>query len=102
MPVGLLFTWNAVDRPHESEELARDDPVKIAIFDFLVVLVLLDVKFGEVVPALLNRKLETLKTVLYLALVETVALACISIGSELTKVGLEDIHNFIRVLLKTH
>ena len=39
-----LKSTHVVQWAHESDELARDDPVQVSIFDTLVVLVLLSVK----------------------------------------------------------
>ena len=47
----------------ESNKLAWDDPVKISIFDLLVMLVLFRVERFEVVPAETNSFLEALKAV---------------------------------------
>ena len=41
-----LINWT-----HEGHKLARNDPVEVAILDFLVVLVFFRVKCLEVVPA---------------------------------------------------
>lgn len=52
-----------INGPHESQKLARNDPVKISILDLLVMLVLFRVERLEVVPAETNPFLETLKAV---------------------------------------
>ncbi len=39
-----------LDGPHESHELAWDDPVEVSVFNPLVLLVLFDVEGLEVVP----------------------------------------------------
>ena len=42
---------NVVERAHEGDELVRDYPVEVSIFDLLVVLVLLVVELTELVPS---------------------------------------------------
>ena len=44
----------------EGQELTWDDPVQIAIFDSLIVFVLLDIKSSEVIPPKSHGILETL------------------------------------------
>ena len=52
----------SVDGAHKSQELAWDDPVKVAVLDLFVMLVLSSIECLEIVPSLLNAHLETLKT----------------------------------------
>ena len=73
-----------VDRAHEGEELAGDDPVQIAVLHLFVVLVLARIKRFEVVPSKLDGLLETLEAVLNRAVVVAVTAAGIS---ERTQVG---------------
>lgn len=46
-----------VDRPHESNKFPREHPVKVTIFNFLIILVFLVVKLSEVVPAKIDGDL---------------------------------------------
>jgi len=50
-----------VDRAHKSQELAWNDPVKVTVLDFFVMLVLSGVECLEIVPSELNAHLEALK-----------------------------------------
>ena len=52
-----------VERSHERDEFAWDDPVKIAIFDFLVILIFFVVELLEIVPTNFDCVLETFQTV---------------------------------------
>lgn len=67
-----------VDGTHESNELAGNDPVKITVFDFFVVLVLLDIESLEVIPTELYALLKAFETMLNRALVAAVTLRSIS------------------------
>lgn len=40
-----------IDRSHEGQELAGDDPVEVAVLDLLVMLVLPCIKCLEVIPS---------------------------------------------------
>ena len=40
-----------IDRSHEGQELAGDDPVEVAVLDLLVMLVLSCIKCLEVIPS---------------------------------------------------
>ena len=62
MPISMNVI-SLIYRAHESQKLARNDPVKISIFDLLVMLVLFRVERFEVVPAETNSFLEALKAV---------------------------------------
>lgn len=56
MPISLilvsLFDWS-----HESHELPRNNPIKIAIFNSFVQLVFLDIECFEFIPVELNSVL---------------------------------------------
>ena len=95
MTVSFLFAGDTIDRAHECEEFARNDPVKITVLNLLVMLVLLNVELAEVVPVLLNCKLKTFETVLDLALIEAIAFASVSVGAELRNVRSQDLHDLI-------
>ena len=100
VPIGLLLARNSVHRAHKSEELARNDPVEVTILDLLVVLILFDIELGEVVPLLLERKLETLQTVLHSALIETLTLACVTVAAEEWRIRSQQLHNLIGIFFK--
>ena len=40
-----------IDRSHEGQELARDDPVEVTVLDLLVMLILSRIKCLEVIPS---------------------------------------------------
>ena len=71
-----------VHRAHKGDELARNYPVKITIFDLLIILVLLVVEVSEVVPSKIHSDLQSLQTMEYRATVGAVAVAGISVGPE--------------------
>ena len=52
-----------INRTHECNEFFWNDPVKVSIFYFLIVIVLLWVKVSEVVPSKLDCDFKTLETV---------------------------------------
>ena len=51
---------NLVNRAHESNELARNNPVKISIFYTLIIFVLFVVEFSEIVPSVTDTNFQTL------------------------------------------
>lgn len=95
MTVCLLLTRDTIYWSHKSEEFSWNNPVEITVFNLFVVFILLDVEFSEVVPLLLESKLETLKTVLHSALIEAVTLACVTIASEKWNIWGKHFHNLV-------
>ena len=81
MAISLVLI-SLVDRPHESHEPARNNPVHISVFDSLMELVLFDVEGLEFVPLKLDGVLNTLQHLEEGALVAAVALGRVSIGLE--------------------
>ena len=81
-----LLNWS-----HEGNELSWNDPVKITVFDLLVVLILLDIESLEVVPSQLDSELEALEAMQECAVVKAVSLGSISVASEHLVVWLEHI-----------
>ena len=79
-----------IQRAREGDELAGHDPVEIAIFDLLEVLVLLNVKAVVVIPAEGNAVLEALETVQVSAPICAVAHGRIPVRNELVVVGAEN------------
>lgn len=51
-----LFDWS-----HKSHELSRNDPIEIAVFDSLVLFILLDIESLEIVPAEFHSVFKALK-----------------------------------------
>ena len=72
---------------HKGDKLSGDYPVKITIFDFLIILILLIIEVSEVVPSKVDGDFESFKAVEYRATVCAVTVASISIGSEAGLVG---------------
>lgn len=71
-----------LDRAHECDELAGNDPIKVTILDSLVVLILLHVELLEVVPSEFDGVLQTLQTMQQSAVVEAVTFRGISVRFE--------------------
>ena len=68
-----------INGSHKGQELARDNPVKIAVLYLLIMLVLSRIESLKIVPSKSDSMLETLQTVLDGALVLAWATTCISI-----------------------
>ena len=79
-----LFDW-----AHESDELSWNDPVKITVFNSLVVLVLFHVESFEVVPTEFYCVLEPLEHLEERAVVEAVTFGGVSVVFEELVVRLE-------------
>jgi len=56
--VTRLLTLIPVNRSHKGNELARNNPVQVAVLDPLKVLILLHVELGVVIPAERDRVLH--------------------------------------------
>ena len=78
--ITALLPLVTVDRSHEGDELARDNPIKISILDLLVMLVLPDIELIIVIPVVFESNLETFQRVEYCVLVIAFALASVSEG----------------------
>jgi hypothetical protein len=50
----LLGAWWIIHWTHESDESIWNDPVKIPIFHFFIVFILLVIKIAELVPPVAN------------------------------------------------
>lgn len=59
----LRLTGQGVNRPHERDELVWNNPIKVTVLDFLVVLVLFVVELSENVPAETDSELQALEAV---------------------------------------
>jgi len=86
-----LVSVSLLNRAHECHEFPGNNPVKIAIFDSLVLLILLDVEGSEVIPFEFDGILESLQALEQSTLVEAVSLRGISVGFEKLLIGLEDL-----------
>lgn len=86
-----LVCVSLLDWSHEGHELAGNDPVHVAVLDALIELILLHVECPEVVPFELYRILQSLQALKHRALVQTVALASISIRFKQTVVRSEHV-----------
>lgn len=80
-----------VEWSRESDELARDDPVEIAVLYFLEGLVLLHVEGVVVVPTEGDGVLEALEAVQIGTTIGAVAHGGVTIGNELVVVGAEGV-----------
>ena len=80
---------SCIQRARESNELARHNPIQVTIFDFLEVLVFLNIKVVIVVPSEGDAVLEALETVKIRASIGAITHRGISVGDELVVVGLE-------------
>ena len=89
-----------VNRTHEGQELARNDPVEVAIFDLLVVLVLTCVEGLEVVPSELDGLLKAIQAVWNSHLVVAVTTAGISERAQVRCVILELAESLLSVHLE--
>ena len=57
----FIINWT-----HKSYELARDDPVQVAILHFLIVFILSWIELLKFIPAMLDCDFESLKAVKHL------------------------------------
>ena len=80
-----LFNWS-----HKGYKLIWNDPVKVSVFNLLIVLVFLHVECLEVIPAESYSVFEALKHMMQGAVVEAVTLGGISVVLENVVVWLED------------
>ena len=71
-----------LNRSHEGDKLARDDPVEVTVLDSLIILILFHVESAEVVPAEPDSVLEALQDMQQTAVVEALAFGGITIMLE--------------------
>jgi len=102
--VSLLFlALRGVDWTHKRNELVGNNPIKVSVFNFLVVFVLFVVKLFEVVPAEAHCKLQPLQAVVNGAFVgASVAVAGVAEGLENLVVGLKGLPNNVGGHLEHH
>ena len=87
---------------HECHELTWNNPVDITILDSLIELILLDIEWSKIVPLELDGILKSLETLQHRALVQAVALACISVRFEKTMIWTEHIPSFFCCALQNY
>ena len=91
-----------VNWSHEGDELARDDPVEVAVLDLLIMLVLSRIERLEVIPSELDGPLEALKAVQDGALVLAGAPTRIPIRVQVRLVALEQAEGLMGIYLENH
>ena len=84
-----------VEGSRERDEFAWDNPVQVTVFDFLEVLILLDIESAVVVPAERDCEFKTLEAVQVGATVSTVSHSCVTIGDELVVVWPESLPGLV-------
>ena len=85
----LLVGISFLNRTHESHEFIWNYPVKITVFNLLIVFIFLYIKSSEIIPSKFNGLFNTLKAMKQSALIFAVALACISVVLEKWQIFLE-------------
>ena len=91
-----------IDRSHEGQELAGDDPVEVAVLDLLIMLVLSRIERLEVIPSELHGPLEALEAVHDGALVLAGAPTRIPIRMQVRLVALEQAEGLMGIYLENH
>jgi hypothetical protein len=79
MAISVLIISH-INWSHKGYKLARDNPVKVSVLNFFIMLVFFDVEGLKVVPITFDCFLQTLKTVKDCAFIITLTLACIAVG----------------------
>jgi len=97
-----LLASLSVNRTHECDELAGDDPVQVPVLHLLVVLILFDVEFVKHIPALLDCELKAFKAVFNCTFVVALALAGVSVGTQEGVVGTERLPGLACGLAEDH
>ena len=87
-----LINWT-----HEGHELAWDDPVKISILNFLVVLVFFRIECLEVVPAEADTFLKSFKAMKNCTFVEAITFTGVSERLEIWVIDFELLVSLLRV-----
>lgn len=96
------FAFDGINGTHEGHKLAWNDPVKIAVLDFFVVLILSYTELFEIVPTLLDSKLKSFQTMQHRQFVKTVAFARVSVVLQLFLISLEFFKCKVRILLQNY
>lgn len=78
-----------VEWSREGDKLARNNPVKISIFNFLKVLVFLNIEIIVIVPSKSNSVFKSLETMKICAAIGAVTHSCIPIRNELVVIWSE-------------
>lgn len=68
VPIPLIGI-SLLNRSHECHELARDNPIDVAVLNTLIELIFLYIESPEVIPLELDRVLQSLQTLQHGALV---------------------------------
>jgi len=87
--VRSLLASLLINRTHECDKLARDDPVKVSVLHPLVVFVLFNIKLVIAIPALFYSELKAFQAVLNCAFVVALTFAGISVGTQQAVIGSE-------------
>ena len=95
-----MLRISVLNGAHESDKLARYDPIEVAILDSLVVFVFFDIKCPKIIPAKPHGVLEALQTMKQCAIVEAFALGRVTIVLHDWMVGLELRVGIFRLHLK--
>jgi len=95
------LAWLSINWSHKRNEFIWNNPVQIAVFNSLIILVLFIIKLSEVVPTETNSELKTLQTMENCAFVSaSVAIASITERFELRMIGRKCLPNCLRRLFK--
>ncbi len=68
--IAPFFSRDFINGTHEGQELTRDDPVEVAIFDLLIVLVLFDIEGVVIIPPMVDCERKSFNAVLNSTFVE--------------------------------
>jgi hypothetical protein len=74
-----MLSISVLNWAHESDKLARYDPIEVTILDTLVVFIFFDIKCPEIIPAKPHSVLEALQTMEQCAIVEAFTLGRVTI-----------------------
>lgn len=97
----LGLAWWRICRPHKRNEFIRQDPIKVTIFNFLIVFVLFVIKVSELIPSKANSELKSLQAMENSALIGAgISIASVSEGPKLGMVRCERFPDHLSCLLK--
>ena len=95
------LAWLSINWSHKRNEFIWNNPVQIAVFNSLIILVLFIIKLSKVVPTETNSELKTLQTMENCAFVSaSVAIASITERFELRMIERKCLPNCLRCLFK--
>ena len=81
MPISVV-TVSILNRSHEGNELAGDDPVEVTVLDSFIILILFHIESTEVIPTKPDGILEALQDMQQSAIVEAVTFGGITVMFE--------------------